>query len=144
MLLGLASATKDGSRLTQRNILSLKKLALSVRILRVFVSQDANALAKVLVAERSGNFEVEVFDAIAAACLFEQSRLAMNPGYQPVLGSKPSEYLQSLSEFIKLGTSREGTLKNTANARSQVSQARLDLAVEEVGIQMLRISEYYN
>jgi len=79
VLLSYSSSLQQDSRLSQRNLLSLKKTALSCRILRTFCLDDAKTLEKILRNELSGKFEIDVFDALFSVLLFENSRLSVYP-----------------------------------------------------------------
>lgn len=96
VLLSYSSAQQQDARLSQRNLLSLKKIALSGRILRTFCLDDAKTLERILRNEFSGKFEIDVFDALFSVLLFENSRLSVNP--------------LSGSEYLSLATNSQTTV----------------------------------
>ena len=152
LLLSFSSSLKVDYRVSQKNLLSLKIISLSSRILRCYCVDEQKALESIIKNELTGKFEIEIFDALFSILLFDNTRATLSPFYQSELfssisncqsSSSSNPYLNTILTSITnplLATHRE-TINVKASDRQQFSN--FEGLMEEVKKYMFSLVKYY-
>ena len=143
-VLGYVSVAKEDERISQKNVVTIKKLAISCRMLRSFFLDEPSTLDRILHNESRGIFECEPIDAVFACMIFEYSRLTASPNFRPVFPQKASLFVQALNNCTIGMFNRTRRRENSESKEGMAMYGPgLEELVEEVREGLLGLVNYY-
>jgi len=99
IVLGYLASAGGEDRVSAKNVVSIKKIAVSLAMLRAFFQSEEAKLHKILSNELEGVFCVDQLDSVLAVVLVQCSRHTIDPNFKGVHLQKAQQCMQALSEI---------------------------------------------
>lgn len=116
--LGFLAQLSEMNKVSPKLKLSFKKIAVSMRMLRAFITEDTSLLARVLESEARGRFEADPIDALVAGALTDQSQALVSPGYRSVFGDLSLQFAIALDKSLDKPATNKHPLAAADDQRS--------------------------